>query len=85
MHMHMHMHMAVWRLFLFAGYYKNPHGSKMPVRQTLNGSLPLEQGPYSRQTLSKRVSDHPRHFIFRRRKKKLTIFSAWKSVSWHFC
>ena len=37
--------------------------------QTLNGRLPLKLGSDRPQTLPKRVSDDPRHFIFRRRKK----------------
>ena len=37
----------------------------------LNGRLPPEDGSVRPQTLGKRVSDDPRHFIFRRRK---TIF-----------
>ena len=36
--------------------------------RTLNVRLPLEQGSESRQTLPKRVSDDPRHFIFRQKK-----------------
>ena len=38
--------------------------------KTLNGRLAPEDGSDRRQTLGKRVSDDPRHFIFRRRKKK---------------
>ena len=34
-----------------------------------NGRLPPEDGSVRPQTLGKRVSDDPRHFIFRRRKK----------------
>ena len=34
--------------------------------QTLNGHLPLKLGSDRPQTLPKRVSDDPRHFIFRR-------------------
>ena len=37
--------------------------------ETLNGRLPLEDGSDRRETLPKRVSDDPQHFIFRRRKK----------------
>ena len=37
----------------------------------LNGRLPPEDGSVRPQTLGKRVSDDPRHFIFRRRKKNL--------------
>ena len=36
--------------------------------QTLNGRLPLKLGSDRPQTLPKRVSDDPRHFIFRRQK-----------------
>ena len=35
--------------------------------QTLNGRLPLKLGSDRRETLPKRVSDDPGHFIFRRR------------------
>ena len=38
--------------------------------QTLNGHLPLRLGSDRPQTLPKRVSDDPRHFIFRRRKHR---------------
>ena len=34
--------------------------------ETLNGRLPLKHGSVRPQTLGKRVSDDPRHFIFRR-------------------
>ena len=43
-------------------------GQKMDRRhplQTLNGRLPLKLGSDRPQTLPKRVSDDPRHFIFR--------------------
>ena len=33
--------------------------------QTLNGRLPLKLGSNRPQALPKRVSDDPRHFIFR--------------------
>ena len=36
-----------------------------------NGRLPPEDGSVRPQTLGKRVSDDPRHFIFRRRKQNL--------------
>ena len=36
-----------------------------------NDRLPPEDGSVRPQTLGKRVSDDPRHFIFRRRKNKL--------------
>ena len=42
----------------------------------LNGRLPPEDGSVGPQTLGKRVSDDPRHFIFRRRKKKSTKIFA---------
>ena len=43
--------------------------------ETLNGRLPLKHGCDRRQTSGKRVSDDPRHFMFRRRKhKKTSIF-----------
>ena len=43
--------------------------------ETLNGRLPPEDGSVWPQTLGKRVSDDPRHFIFRRRKhRKKSIF-----------
>ena len=35
--------------------------------QTLNGRLPLKLGSDRPQTLPKRVSDDPRHFIVRRK------------------
>ena len=57
-------------------------GQKMDRRhplQTLNGHLPLKLGSDRPQTLPKRVSDDPRHFIFRwkcfRNFRKL-----WRSV-----
>ena len=34
--------------------------------QTLNGRFPLKLGSDRPQTLQKRVSEDPRHFIFRR-------------------
>ena len=37
--------------------------------ETLNGRLPLKHGSDRRETSGKRVSDDPRHFIFRRRTK----------------
>ena len=37
----------------------------------LNGRLPPKDGSVRPQTLGKRVSDDPRHFIFRRRGKKI--------------
>ena len=40
--------------------------------QTLKIRLPPEDGSVWPETLGKRVSDDPRHFIFRRRKKKST-------------
>ena len=52
-------------------------GIKFPPKscKTLTGRLPPEDGSVRPQTLGKRVSDDSRHFIFRRRKKKLvTIF-----------
>ena len=39
--------------------------------QTLKIRLPPEDGSVWPETLGKRVSDDPRHFIFRRRKKKI--------------
>ena len=36
--------------------------------ETLNGRLPLQISSVWLQTLSKRVSDDPQHFIFRRRR-----------------
>ena len=36
--------------------------------ETSNGRLPPKHGSDRRETLPKRVSDDPRHFIFRRRK-----------------
>ena len=38
------------------------------IFETLNGRLPLEISSDRPQTLGKRVSDDPRHFIFRRQK-----------------
>ena len=38
-------------------------------RETSNGRLPLKHGSDRPQTWSKRVSDDPRHFIFRRPQK----------------
>ena len=48
-------------------------GIKFPPKfcKTLTGRLPPEDGSVRPQTLGKRVSDDSRHFIFRRRKKKL--------------
>ena len=39
--------------------------------ETLKGRLPPEDGSVRPQTLGKRVSDDPRHFIFRRPKIKI--------------
>ena len=42
-------------------------------RQTLNSRLPLKLGSDRRETLPKRVSDDPQHFIFRRTTKSQTL------------
>ena len=44
----------------------------------MNGRLPPEDGSVRPQTLEKRVSDDPRHFIFRHRKKVLDEFFTKK-------
>ena len=44
----------------------------------MNGRLPFEDGSDRRETLSKRVSDDSRHFIFRRSKCFLNAFVAEK-------
>ena len=46
--------------------------------QTLKIRLPPEDGSVWPETLGKRVSDDPRHFIFRRRKKNRHKFSSEK-------
>ena len=47
--------------------------------ETLNGRLPLKLRSDRPQTLPKRVSDDPRHFIFRRpRKTNGEIFRSKK-------
>ena len=43
-------------------------GGRPMKRQTLNGHLPPNQGPHSRQTLAKCVSDDSPRFIFRHHK-----------------
>ena len=53
-------------------------GKKSIFYKTLNGRLPLKHSSDWPQTLPKRVSDDPQHFIFRRRKKKLAKFSDRK-------
>ena len=40
------------------------------ISETLNGHLPLKHNSDRRQTWPKRVSDDPRHFIFRRSKNR---------------
>ena len=47
--------------------------------KTLNGRLTPEDGSVRPQTLGKSVSDDPRNFIFRRRKKKANIFENFSS------
>ena len=42
--------------------------------ETLNSSLPLKHSSDRPQTLPKRVSDYPQHFIFRRQEKKIIGF-----------
>ena len=42
--------------------------------KTLNSRLPPEDSSVRPQTLGKRVSDDPHHFIFRRRKQKQIDF-----------
>ena len=51
----------------------NLSAEKCPLKlcKTLTGRLPSEDGSVRPQTLGKRISYDPRHFIFRRRKKKL--------------
>ena len=41
--------------------------------KTLNGRLPFEHDPYTRQTLPKRVSDDSQHFIFRRQRSTFCL------------
>ena len=49
------------------------------LREALNGRLPLKHGSVRPQTLGKRVSDDPRHCIFRFRKhKKHRVFAKSK-------
>ena len=50
------------RLFKVSHFFEEKY-------ETLNGRLPPEDGSVRLQTLGKRVSDDPRRFIFRRRKK----------------
>ena len=45
-------------------------------RETSNDRLPLELGSVRPQTLPKRVSDNPRHFMFRKSKKIGEIFGS---------
>ena len=42
--------------------------------QIFNGRLPPEQSPDRHETLGKRVSDDPRHFIFRPQKRQKNVF-----------
>ena len=42
--------------------------------QIFNGRLPPEQSPDRHETLGKRVSDDPRHFIFRPQKHQKKLF-----------
>ena len=42
--------------------------------ETLEGRLPLKRSSDRRETLRKRVSDDPRQFNFRRKKKSATFF-----------
>ena len=54
-------------------FLRAPPSTRTPRKrfrhQTSNGRLPLKHGSDRRETLPKRVSDDPQHFIFRRRKK----------------
>ena len=43
------------------------------LREISNGRLPLEDGSDWPETWAKRVSDDPRHFIFRRREAAITV------------
>ena len=52
--------------------------------KTLNGRLPLKLRSDRPQTLPKRVSDDPRHFIVRRRKKNRRNFQVRKLVIRYF-
>ena len=50
--------------------------------RSLNSRLPLKHGSDRPQTLPKRVSDDPQHFIFRRRTNFFVgIFRSWTSFS----
>ena len=49
------------------GGRENAQKTKRQKTKTLNDRLPLKQRPYEPQTLSKHVSDDPRHFICRPR------------------
>ena len=54
-----------------SGGQKDKRFSRISIfLETLNGRLPLKHSSDWPQTLPKRVSDDPRHFIFRRRTKK---------------
>ena len=50
-------------------YFDAKNIKKLSFCKALNGRLPPEDGSVWPQTLGKRVSDDPQHFIFRRRKK----------------
>ena len=43
------------------------------ISETLNGHLPLKHNSDRRQTWPTRVSDDPRHFIFRSRKCQIVV------------
>ena len=60
-------------------------GNKNKNYKTLNGRLPPEDGSVRPQTLGKRVSDDPRHFIFRHRKKNLDDFFTTKNLILEVC
>ena len=50
------------------GFFRQNDSRISIFLQTLNTRLPFKLGSVWPQTLPKRVSDDPRHFIFRRRK-----------------
>ena len=51
------------------GFFRQNDSRISIFLQTLNTRLPFKLGSVWPQTLPKRVSDDPRHFIFRRQKK----------------
>ena len=69
-------------MWLYINGFERPILRISKFSKTLNDRLPLKHSSDRPQTLPKRVSDDPQHFIFRRRKKLFVgFFRSWTSFS----